>query len=147
MSNLGELKLTRVYKAPRELLFQVMTEPEHLQHFWGPTGVTTPIGNIVVEPRVGGRFETGMVNDETGDVYPMRAVFVEFDPPNRLAWTEPDVEGGMVTTVTFTDLGDGTTETFTHQTNVPEQYLTPEAQAGLQSSFDKCDAYLEKIQA
>jgi uncharacterized protein YndB with AHSA1/START domain len=146
-TNLGELTITRVYQAPRALMFSVMTEPEHLSHFWGPIGVSTPIENIIVEPRVGGRFETVMVNDENGEEYAMRGVFTEFDSPSRVAWTEADVEGGMVTTITFTDLGDGTTETFTHQTNVPEMYLSPEAQAGLASSFDKCDAYLLTLQA
>lgn len=144
MSDLGEVKINRTYKASRALLFEVMTTPEHLQHFWGPIGMTTPIENIVVEPRVGGRFETGMVSPD-GEVYWMKGVFTEFDPPNRLAWTEPDVEGGMLNTITFTDLGDGTCEAFTHQTNVPEMYRTPEAQAGMATSFDKCDAYLETL--
>lgn len=142
MSNeLGELKITRIYNAPRELVFEVMTDPNHLQHFWGPVGLDTPLENIVVEPRVGGRFETGMVSPD-GDEYWMRGVYTEFDPPNRLAWTEADVEGGMLNTITFTDLGNGTTECFTHQTNVPDYYLTPENRAGMESSFDKCDAYL-----
>ena len=145
-TNLGEVTITRVYQAPRDLMFSVMTEPEHLSHFWGPIGVSTPIENIIVEPRVGGRFETIMVNDENGEEYPMRGVFTEFDAPNRIAWTEPDVEGGMVTSITFTDLGDGTTETFTHQTNVPEFFRSEEAQAGMQTSFVKCDAYLLTLQ-
>jgi uncharacterized protein YndB with AHSA1/START domain len=145
-TDLGELTFTRVYQAPIDLMFRVMTEPEHLSHFWGPIGVSTPVENIIVEPRVGGRFETIMVNDEDGEEYTMRGVFAEFDPPNRLAWTEADVEGGMLTTITFTDLGDGTTEAFTHQTNVPEFFRSEEAQAGMQTSFDKCDVYLATLQ-
>jgi uncharacterized protein YndB with AHSA1/START domain len=144
-TELGEMTLTRIWQAPAALLFEVMTTPEHLSHFWGPTGVTTPLANITVEPRPGGRFETIMVNDETGDEYPMRGQFVEFDPPNRLSWTEAGVEGGMLTTITFTELGDGRCETLTHQTNVPAQFLSPEARAGLESSFVKCDAYLATL--
>jgi uncharacterized protein YndB with AHSA1/START domain len=75
----------------------------------------------------------------------MRAVFVEFEPPHRLAWSEPDVEGGMISAVTFNDLGDGRTEAVIHQTNVPEMYRTAEAQAGMASSFDKMDAYLATL--
>ena len=116
--------------------------PEHLTHFWGPIGVSTPIENITIDPKPGGVFETIMVNDADGDEYPMRAVFVEVDPPERIVWSEPDVEGGMTTSVTFRDLGDGRTEVVIHQTNVPEMYRTPEAQAGMQSSFDRFDAYL-----
>jgi uncharacterized protein YndB with AHSA1/START domain len=144
-SNLGEATYTRIYDAPRELVFRCMTEPEHLTHFWGPVGVTTPIGNIKVDPRPGGAFETIMVNDADGAEYPMQAVFVEVVEPEKLVWTEPSVEGGMTTTTTFTDLGDGRTEVFVHQTNVPEMYRTPEAQAGMQSSFDRFAAYIASL--
>ena len=62
-TDLGEATFTRVYDAPRELVFACMTEAEHLTHFWGPVGVSTPIENITVDLRVGGVFETIMVND------------------------------------------------------------------------------------
>ena len=57
-TNLGEVTYTRVYDAPRELVFRCMIEPEHLTHFWGPVGVSTPIENITVDARPGGVFET-----------------------------------------------------------------------------------------
>ena len=144
-TNLGEVTYTRVYDAPRELVFRCMIEPEHLTHFWGPVGVSTPLENITIDPRPGGVFETIMVNDANGEEYPSRGVFVEVVEPEQLVWTEPDVEGGMTTSSTFTDLGDGRTEVFIHQTNVPEMYRTPEAQAGMQSSFDRFAAYLATL--
>jgi len=144
-TNIGEVTYTRIYSAPRELLFQCMTEPEHLAHFWGPVGMHTPEGNITVDLRPGGAFETTMVNDGDGSEYPMKAVYVEIDPPSRLVFTEPDVEGGMTTSISFVDRGDGTTEVVTHQTNVPEMYRSPEAQAGMQTSFDKFEAYVARI--
>ena len=125
-TNLGEVTYTRVYDAPRELVFQCMTQPEHLTHFCGV-------------------FETIMVNDENGEEYPMRGVFVEVVAPEKLVWSEPGVEGGMTTSMTLTDLGNGKTEAFVHQTNVPEMFRTPEAQAGMQSSFDRFDAYLATL--
>jgi uncharacterized protein YndB with AHSA1/START domain len=144
-TNLGELTFVRQWDAPRELVFACMTEPEHLSHFWGPFGVSTPLANITVELRPGGRFETIMVDDATGAEYPMTGVFVEVVPPEKLAWGERDVEGGMMTSITFKDLGDGRTETIAHQTNVPEMFRTPEAQAGMLSSFDKMAAYLATL--
>ena len=75
----------------------------------------------------------------------MRGVFVEVVKPEKLVWTEADVEGGMTTSVTFIDHGDGTTEVVTHQTNVPEMYRSPEAQAGMQSSFDRFEAYVTAL--
>jgi uncharacterized protein YndB with AHSA1/START domain len=144
-TNLGEVTYTRTYDAPRDLVFRCMIEPEHLTHFWGPVGVSTPIENITIDPRPGGVFETVMVNDADGEEYAMKAVFVEVVTPEKLVWTEPDVQDGMTTTSTFTDLGDGRTEVVVHQTNVPEMYRTSEAQAGLESSFDRFAAYLTTL--
>jgi uncharacterized protein YndB with AHSA1/START domain len=143
MTKTTELVITRVFNAPRELVFRCITEPEHLTHFWGPVGMQTPIEKITVDLRIGGVFETVMVNEATGDEYPSRGVYTEIDPPAKLAWTEPD--GGMTSTTTFTDLGDGRTEVRIHQTNVPEMYRSPEAQAGFQSSLDRFAAYLATI--
>ena len=72
-------------------------------------------------------------------------MFVEIVEPERIVLTEPDVEGGMTTSTTFTDLGDGRTEVVIHQTNVPEMYRTAEALAGMQSSLDKFAAYLAAL--
>ena len=143
MTQTGELVITRVFNAPRELLFKCVTEPEHLTHFWGPVGMRTPIEHITVDLRVGGVFETVMVNDATGEQYPSRGVYTEIDPPEKLAWTEPDT--GMTSTSTFIDLGGGRTELRIHQTNVPPMYATPESEAGFNSSLDRFEAYLADI--
>jgi len=138
-----ELTYRRVHRAPRELLFACMTTPAHLTHFWGPAGTSTPEDRIVVELRPGGRFETVMVSDADGAEFTMRAVYEVVDPPARLVWRE--VDSGMTTTVTFTDNGDGTTEVVTHQVDVPEPYLSPEARAGFATSLDRFDAYLATL--
>jgi len=145
--NLGEVTFVRTYDAPRELCYTCMITPEHLTHFWGPVGISTPLENIVIEPRPGGRFDTVMVDDASGAEYPNRGVYVELVEPEKLVFTEPDVEGGMTTTITFKDLGDGRTEVTTHQTNVPEMYRSPEAQAGMASSFDRYAAYVASLAA
>jgi uncharacterized protein YndB with AHSA1/START domain len=144
-TNLGELTYVRTWDAPRQLVFECMTTPEHLTHFWGPIGVSTPIESITVDLRPGGIFETIMVNDADGSSFTSRGVYVEIDPPTTLVWSEEGVEGGMTTSITFTDLGDGRCETVTHQTNVPEMFRSPEAQAGMQSSFERMDAYLATL--
>lgn len=145
MSDVGELTFRRIHQAPKEVLFDCMTQPEHLTHFWGPTGTTTPIENITVDLRPGGAFETVMVNDADGSRYPMRAVYVEVRRPDRLVWTEPGVEGGMTTTITFVDLGDGTTEVVTHQTNVPAPYRSEEAQRGFQTGLERFETYIASL--
>ena len=136
----GELSYTRVFDAPRELVFRCMLEPEHLTHFWGPAGVSAPLESITVDARPGGVFETVMVNDSDGSQYPTRAVYIEVVEPERLVWTEPGT--GVTTTSTLTDLGDTRTEVTIRQTNVPEVFRRPEAQDGFLTSLDRFAAYL-----
>jgi uncharacterized protein YndB with AHSA1/START domain len=136
----GELIFTRVFDAPRDLVFRCMIEPEHLTHFWGPAGVSTPLDKITVDARPGGAFETVMVSDADGSEYRMRVIYDEVVAPERLAWTDPD--SGMTTTSTFTDLGGGRTEVRIRQTRVPAPLRTPEAQAGFATSLDRFAAYL-----
>jgi len=145
MNNPGsdELVYTRVFDAPRELVFRCLIEPEHLTHFWGPVGVSTPLETIKVDPRPGGVFETVMVNDADGTQYPMRAIFAEVSEPERLVWTESD--SGVTTTSTLRDLGNSRTEVRIHQVNVPEAFRSPEAQAGFATSLDRFAAYLAKL--
>ena len=135
----GEFTYRRVHRATRELLFDCLTQPEHLGRFWGPAGTSTPAGGITVDLRPGGVFETVMVNDT------MHAVYTEVQRPERLVWQEPGVEGGMTTTITLNDLGDGTTEVLTHQTNVPVMFATPEGRAGFETSLDRFAAYVAAL--
>jgi len=135
-----ELSYTRVFDAPRDLVFRCMLEPEHLTHFWGPAGTSTPLDGITVDPRPGGVFETVMISDADGGSYTMRAVYAEIVPPERIVWTEPGT--GMITTSTFTDLGGARTEVRIHQVNVPDTFGRPEDQARFLTSLDRFAAYL-----
>jgi uncharacterized protein YndB with AHSA1/START domain len=137
---MAELTFTRVFDAPRDLVFRCMLEPEHLTHFWGPAGTSTPLDGITVDPRPGGVFETIMVSDDGGS-YTMHAVYAEIVPPERIVWTEPGT--GVTTTSTFTDLGGARTEVRIHQANVPDYARSPEAQAGFLTSLDRFAAYLK----
>ena len=142
-SPVDELVYTRVFDAPRELVFRCMIEPEHLTHFWGPAGVSTPLAGITVDARPGGAFDAVMVNDTDGSVYRMRSVYVEIIEPERLAWTDPD--SGVMTTSTFVDLDGSRTELTIRQTNVPEAFRSPEARAGFSTSLDRFAAHLATL--
>ena len=138
-----ELNLTRIFDAPRELVFRCLITPEHLAHFWGPAGVSAPIEHIKVDPRPGGVFETVMVNDADGRTYPTKAVYVEVTEPERLVWTE--THSGMTMAATLVDLGNARTEVRIRQTNVPDAMRHPDAQAGFRTSLDKFAAYLKSV--
>ena len=137
------LRFTRVFAAPRQLVFSCMVEPEHLTHFWGPVGVSAPLDRITVDPRAGGAFTTVMVNDADGSTYPTSARYQEVSPPERLSWIED--HSGMTVTATFTDLGDDRTQVDIEQTNVPAQLLDPGAQAGVLTSLDRFAAHLARL--
>jgi uncharacterized protein YndB with AHSA1/START domain len=143
--DLGEVTITRIYEAPRELVWECMTTPEHLTYFWGPPGISTPLGSIVMELHPGGRFETVMVNDANGERYPTTGIYVEIDPPSKLVWRETGNAEGMITTSAFIDLGNGHTEVVVHQQNVPPMYRSPEALAGFNASLDRFVAYLATL--
>ena len=143
MTEHGEYTYRRTHRASPELLFDCLTKPEHLTHFWGPDGTTTPLDGITVELRPGGRFETTMMSVADESQYTMHAVFVRVERPALLSWREADVEGGMVTTISLTDLGDGRTEVVTHQTNVPSAYAT----SGFETSLRRFDEYVAALAA
>jgi uncharacterized protein YndB with AHSA1/START domain len=107
-----ELTLTRVFDAPRGLVFQAWTEPEHLKQWWGPHGFTTP--TCEVDLRVGGAWKIVMRFPDGSNEHTMQAVYREILPPERLAFTNValDKDGNRLleglTTVTFADLGGKT---------------------------------------
>lgn len=140
-----ELHFTRVFEAPRELVFACMTDPDHLTHFWGPVGVSAPRERMTVDLRPGGVFETVMVNDADGNEFPTHAVYDEVRPPERLVWRDP--ASGMQVTSEFIEAGPERTEVRIHQIHVPAAITSPEAQAGFLSSLDRFAAYLATIVA
>ena len=147
MSQAGEFTYRRTHRASPELLFDCMTQPEHLARFWGPDGTTTPLDGITVDLRPGGAFETVMVNVADGSTYTMHAVFLAVERPARLVWREPAVEGGMVTTITFTAVAEDETEVVTHQTNVSAAYASPAARSGFETSLRRFAEYVASIAA
>jgi uncharacterized protein YndB with AHSA1/START domain len=137
------LHVTRVFDAPRQLVFSCMIEPEHLTHFWGPIGTSAPLDRITVDARPGGTFATVMVNDADGSSYPTSARYLEVSAPERLAWVEE--RSGMTVTATFTDLGDDRTQVDIVQTDVPAPMMDPAARAGFLTSLDRFADHLARL--
>jgi uncharacterized protein YndB with AHSA1/START domain len=72
---------TRLIAAPRELLWKVLTTPEHLQHFWGPDGFTNTYSKF--DLAVGGRAEFTMHGPDGKD-WPNRFKFLVVEPPHLM---------------------------------------------------------------
>jgi uncharacterized protein YndB with AHSA1/START domain len=141
-----EFTIVRVFDAPRDQVFQAWLDPDHLVEWAGPHGFSTPRDTIVVEPRVGGRYDSVMVSDTDGSTYPSAGVFREIVEPERLVftWGDPTGDGSVehesVATVTFADSQDGKT-TMTFHLLAPGP-LSPEdgAQQGWGQSLDRLAA-------
>ncbi len=72
---------TRLIAAPRELIWEALTTPEHLQHFWGPDGFTNTYKSF--DLRVGGEALFTMHGPDGTD-YPNRFKFLTIEPPHLL---------------------------------------------------------------
>ncbi|MFD8316077.1 SRPBCC family protein [Kitasatospora purpeofusca] len=138
--NLGTLSIVRELSATPAEVFRAYVEPEQFVRFWGPVGTTVPLDTVTIEPEVGGRFDSTMVLEATGDRYPVRGRFTAVREGELLEFLEEGV--GLTGRITLTDLGDGRTEVRMEQENVPAMYLGPEAEAGHNSSFDRLVEHL-----
>ena len=115
------LVLERVFDAPRELVFAMFSDCEHLKHWWGPRGWTLPVCKLDFRP--GGEWHYCMkcVDENQGDFYGMESwgkqVFHEIVEPQKIVYTDyfSDAEGNVnealpptEATVEFIDLGGQT---------------------------------------
>lgn len=102
-----EIVLTRLLDAPRELVFKVWSEPEHVARWWGPRGFTITTHSMNVTPSGTWRFD--MHSAEHGD-FPNQIVYLEVVPPERMVYShgEPGAPEDFRVTVTF-DNQDGKT--------------------------------------
>ena len=107
-----EIIISRVFDAPRELVWKAMSDPQHVVNWWGPNGFTSTIEKMEFRP--GGVWKHVMRGPD-GAEYPNKSVFKEIVPPERIVYShgggkvgEPGVS--FTATWTFDDLGDGKTK-------------------------------------
>jgi len=114
----GEMILTRVFDAPRELMWKLWTEREHIRKWWGPKGFTLP--GCEMDFRPGGAYRFVMRGPDGKD-NPFHGVYREIVRNERIVFTAildnlPGHE--LVTTVTFAD-ESGKTKLTVRQTTPP----------------------------
>jgi uncharacterized protein YndB with AHSA1/START domain len=105
-----EITVSRVFDAPRELVWEAWTDPRHVVHWWGPNGFTTTIEKMDVRP--GGVWKHVMHGPDGTD-YPNKSTFTEVVKPERICFLhggsrkgDPGVQ--FEATWTFEALGDKT---------------------------------------
>jgi uncharacterized protein YndB with AHSA1/START domain len=145
-----ELTITRVFDAPRELVFKAWTDAKHIAQWWGPKGFTNPVCEI--DARVGGMLRVHMRAPD-GTIYPMKGEIRELVAPERLVFTSiaVDMAGRHllegVTTVTFANEGGKTRMTLQAKAVAVVEEAGAYLQgmdAGWTQSIDKLQAFLER---
>ncbi|MGV3606721.1 MAG: SRPBCC domain-containing protein [Planctomycetaceae bacterium] len=104
-----EIVITRLFDAPRALVFKAWTDPKHLAIWWGPAGYSSK--DCQVDLKVGGKFSL-LLHGTKGDVHPCCGMFREIVEPERIVYEGTLQEGAgcgaglpprSVVTVTFED--------------------------------------------
>ena len=79
-----EIVMTRVFDAPRALVFKACTDPDAIPRWWGWRTSTTTVDKMDVRPGGAWRF---VQRDAEGNEYAFHGVFREIMPPERVVWT------------------------------------------------------------
>lgn len=156
--------ISRTFEAPRALLWQVWTQPEHLGRWFSPKGVTPVSGKM--DLRTGGSYHYCLRTPDGNDMWG-KWVFREVTPPERMIWVHSfsDAQGGttrhpmaanwpleMLSRATFTESGGKTTVTleWTALNATPaEQKVFDDShgsmRGGWTGTFEHLEAYLTEF--
>jgi uncharacterized protein YndB with AHSA1/START domain len=143
--------ISRAFNAPRRLVFEAWTKPEHVRRWWGCRAST--LVTCEVDLRVGGayRYVTRMPD---GSEYPFKGVYHEIAAPERLVHTqifdvEPYSQHEMLVTVTF-DEHDGettVTETVLHSSlEARDGHLASGMETGVVETLNCLEELLAQLQ-
>ncbi len=134
-----ELRMSRVFDAPKQLVFEAWSRAEYVSKWFTPKPLTTP--SCEVDLRTGGVFRLVMRMPD-GIEFPMDARFTEVVQDERIVFTAR-IHGGLDvhTTVTFAEQG-GKTTLSVHQIYSHESDATRGATAGWTSTLDQLAEHL-----
>ncbi|MGH9174666.1 MAG: SRPBCC family protein [Vicinamibacterales bacterium] len=145
-----EIRLTRLFDAPRHLVFEAMTKPEHVKRWWGclGEGYSVPVCEIDLRPGGAWRF----VNRHPQGEAVFYGVYREIAAPDRLVFTEiyapfPDVES--VVTSMFTEEHGKTRLTVTARypsVDVRDMVMKTGMATGAGISYDRLEDLVKELQ-
>jgi uncharacterized protein YndB with AHSA1/START domain len=140
--------MSRVFDAPRELVWKVCTDPALVPQWWGPRYLTTTVDKM--EVKVGGVWRY-IQKDAEGNEYAFNGVYKEVKAPERLTYTfefEPMAGHVSLETVTLEALPDGKTRIATTTSFDTLEDLEGMLQSGMEGgaveSWDRLEELLEE---
>jgi uncharacterized protein YndB with AHSA1/START domain len=145
-----EISMTRLFDAPRELVFEVMSKPEHIKEWWGRLGEGYSVPVCEVDFRVGGKWR--FVNRHPKGEAAFHGEYVEIDAPGRIVFTEiyePFPDSVSVITSELTE-ENGKTR-FKALVRYPSKMVRDQVIAsgmanGAGISYDRLEDVLERLQ-
>jgi uncharacterized protein YndB with AHSA1/START domain len=145
-----EIVMTRVFDAPRQLVFEAMTKPEHVKRWWGILDGNYSLPVCEIDLRVGGawRYVGKGPRGETA----FHGVFREIAEPSRLVFTEifelfPDIES-LITSV-YTEEGKKTRLTMTctyPSKEVRDMVMSSGMEQGAAIGYDRLEEIVGELQ-
>lgn len=146
-----EIRMTRTFSAPRALVFEAMTKPEHVKRWWGILDEGHSLPTCEIDLRPGGAWR--YVGKSPQGEYGFHGVYHEVKPPERLVFTEifdpyPDAES--VVTVVLHDAGDKTRFELTAvypSAEVRDSVLSTGMSDGAGKSYDALERLLAELRA
>lgn len=131
-----QVLITKVFDAPRELVWAAWTDPDHVARWFGPEGFEVPRESMEIDLRVGGRYALTMAGH--GGEHPLTYEIAELDPPRLLVLRcDPIPEVGIhETTFTRVELHDHGGKTRMTLSDGPYTEAA-HAEAGWNGAFEK----------
>ena len=145
-----EIRMTRLFDAPRHLVFEAMTKPEHVRRWWGCLGDGYSVPVCEIDLRPGGRWR--FVNRHPKGEAAFHGEYREITPPSRLVFTEifedfPDTVS--VVTTEFADENGKTRMTATVQypsKDVRDMVIASGMSTGAGISYDRLEDLVAELQ-
>ena len=140
-----QIVVTRLFDAPRALVFEAWTKSEHVAHWWDPSGV--PLAVCEIDLRPGGAFRWVNRAPDGGEGHSFAGIYREIDPPGKLVFTAPDSPDRGATLV-FTEEGNRTKLTMTIECVSGQErdaMLQMRVDAGTAQTLENLAAYLPTI--
>jgi len=143
LSSDREITMTRLFDAPRALVFEAMSKPEHIARWWGRLGEGYSVPVCEVDLRVGGKWR--YVNAFPKGQCAFYGVYKEIAPPDRIVFTEifePYPDSGSLVTATLTDEGAKTRLTLVAQypsKDVRDMVIASGMERGAAISYDRLE--------
>jgi len=143
-----EIRIERVFDAPRDRVFALYTDPASIPEWWGPRGTTTIVD--VMEVRAGGSWRF-VAREADGGETAFRGTYRDVSPPERLVQTfEWEGMPGHVSveTAEFEDLGDRTrvvTTSIFHTSEERDGMLGSGMESGMNQTYQRLDELLARL--